>query len=64
MRPEAVVCDRTAAWLWGVDAFAFRELNELPPIDVRATNGTSRIRRAEVQGIRRSLWTVPECLES
>ena len=32
--PSSVVADRTAAWLHGVDTFAYRELEILPPLEV------------------------------
>src|SRR3954447_10904641 len=32
--PKSVVADRTAAWLHGVDTFAYRELEILPPLEV------------------------------
>ncbi|MFC0626957.1 hypothetical protein [Kribbella deserti] len=45
--PDAVVCRRTAAWLYGVDVLALQELAELPspdfvrPTDERALRSTS-----------------------
>ena len=46
----AVICDRTAAWLWGVDTFEYRELELLPPIDSFTLRGHTRCRRHEVHG--------------
>jgi hypothetical protein len=31
--PDAIICRRTAAWLYGIDAFAFQELAGPPPIE-------------------------------
>jgi uncharacterized protein DUF559 len=51
----AVICDRTAAWLWGVDTFEHRELEILPPIDSFALRGHTRCRRGEINGGTRDL---------
>jgi hypothetical protein len=51
----AVICDRTAAWLWGIDTFAYRELEILPPIDSFTLRGHTRCRRDEVRGGTRDL---------
>ena len=32
--PHAVLCDRTAAWIWGVDCFRYRELDVVPDLEV------------------------------
>lgn len=32
--PYGVICDRTAAWLHGIDALAYRELEILPPLEI------------------------------
>ncbi len=45
LRPFVVVCDRTAAWLHGVDTFDFYELEILPPLETSALRGCSRPRR-------------------
>jgi Protein of unknown function (DUF559) len=55
MRPFGLVCDRTAAWLHGVDTFQVRELEELPPLDVFVLRGHSRTRRPECHGGSRDL---------
>src|SRR5881396_1168047 len=34
MPPFAIVCDRTAAWIHGVDVVRYRELEVPPPLDV------------------------------
>lgn len=52
---HAVICDRTAAWLWGVDAFRHWELDMLPPLDTYVLRGNSRIRRPETCGGERDL---------
>jgi len=51
----AVIRDRTAAWLWGVDTFEFRELEILPPIESCVRRGHTRTRRDEVRGGTRDL---------
>ena len=46
----SVVCARTAAWLWGIDALAMGSHRVLPRIDLMGAPGTSASRRAEVFG--------------
>jgi hypothetical protein len=53
--PWDVICDRTAAWLHGIDAFEFRELDLLPPLEVFARNGRHRIQRNGLAGGQRDL---------
>lgn len=50
LTPATVVTDRTAAWLHGVDTFAFRELEILPPTEVCVLPDANRIRRHGVRG--------------
>ncbi len=57
MPPHTIVCDRTAAWLHGVDAFDFAELEWLPPVDVCVLPAKNRSRRDECKGSRRDLAT-------
>lgn len=45
-----VVCGRTAAWLWGVDALAIGSHRVLPDVDVMAPAGSSAARRLGVLG--------------
>jgi hypothetical protein len=45
-----VVCGRTAAWLWGVDALAMSSRGDLPPVDVMGPAGSARSRRADTSG--------------
>lgn len=45
-----VVCGRTAAWLWGVDALAMSSTGDLPPVDVMGPAGSARSRRADTSG--------------
>ena len=47
---DAVACDRTAAWLWGVDAFGVRELDVVPPLETYVLRGRARTRRRESRG--------------
>lgn len=54
--PEhAVMCDRTAAWLHGVDVLAFWELDLVPPLETVVLPDFTRVRRAEALGGRRDL---------
>jgi hypothetical protein len=55
VKPFAVVTDRTAAWLWGVDTFEFRELEILPPIEVFVLSGHHRVTRSGCRGGERDL---------
>lgn len=52
--PTAVVTDRTAAWLHGVDILPRYAVREPPPIDIVHVDDT-RVRRPEVDGRRRGL---------
>ncbi len=53
--PHAVLCDRTAAWLLGIDVLRFRELEVLPPIEAFVLRGRQRVQRPEVAGGERDL---------
>ena len=55
MSPHAVVCDRTAAWIWGVDCFAYRELDSVPRLETSTLRGHRATRRPEVRGRSRDL---------
>lgn len=55
LRPHTVLCDRTAAWFWGVDTFDYRELEILPGLEVYALRGHSRVRRSGCRGGERDL---------
>src|SRR5436190_23726852 len=55
--PHAVVCDRTAAWIWGVDCFAYRELDSEPRLETCTLRGHRATRRPEVRGRSRDLRT-------
>ncbi|MGA8211755.1 MAG: DUF559 domain-containing protein [Nocardioidaceae bacterium] len=48
--PFAVLCDRTAAWLLGVDTFDVRELEILPPLETFSLRHHTRTRRAGCAG--------------
>ena len=54
-RPGVVVCDRSAAWLWGVDCFGYAEHELLPRLEVVSTDGQDRSRRGELLGGKRDL---------
>lgn len=52
---HVVVCDRTAAWIWGVDVFEHRELEILPPLETWALRGHPRVTRDGCKGGTRDL---------
>ncbi len=53
--PFVVICDRTAAWIHGVDAFDYPELEVLPPIDTCVPPERTRVRRRQCIGRSRGL---------
>lgn len=59
--PHAVVCDRTAAWLLGVDTFAYRELEILPPLETFVLRGRRRTNRPQCSGGSRDLMPGDIC---
>jgi hypothetical protein len=52
---HSVICDRTAAWIWGVDCFRWRELDVAPPLESFTTRGHRASARAEIRGGTRDL---------
>lgn len=62
MNPYTVVCDRTAAWLYGIDLMQYRELDVLPPVDTCALRGRSRTSRSECTGLQRDLLPADVCI--
>jgi|tagenome__1003787_1003787.scaffolds.fasta_scaffold20589128_1 hypothetical protein len=48
--PHAVACDRTAAWIWGVDTFQYRELDDVPPLETYVLRGRHRTSRRDHRG--------------
>lgn len=55
LQPQAVVVDRTAAWLWSVDTLRPPEVETVPPLEVFVLRGHTRVRRVEVLGGERDL---------
>lgn len=53
--PFVVVCDRTAAWMLGVDTFDYHELDIVPPLETYALRGHARTNRPECYGGSRDL---------
>jgi len=51
----AVLCDRTAAWVLGVDCMAYSELDDPPPLESCVLRGHEPTERAEVVGRTRDL---------
>jgi hypothetical protein len=45
MPDHVILCDRTAAWIWGVNAFQYHDLEVLPPLETRALRGKNRVER-------------------
>jgi hypothetical protein len=54
-RPHHVVTDRTAAWVHGVDAYAFAELDAIPPVEVCALRGCEPTTKAGIEARTRDL---------
>ena len=59
---SSVACDRTAAWIWGVDVHELRELDDVPPLETYVVRGRRPTHRGEVRGGERDLtpedWVV------
>jgi hypothetical protein len=53
--PHAVMVDRTAAWLWGVDTLSPAEIMTVPPLDIFVLRGHTRVRRDKAFGGERDL---------
>lgn len=53
--PHAVLCDRTAAWVHGVDVFRYGELDTEPPLEFYVLRGHRATNRAECDGGSRDL---------
>jgi len=52
---HVVMVDRTAAWLWEVDALHYGELDVLPRLETYVLRGHARVRRAQAGGGERDL---------
>jgi hypothetical protein len=52
---DSVACDRTAAWIWGVDVHSVGELDVVPPLETCVLSGQRRTERSEVRGGERQL---------
>ena len=59
--PHAVLCDRSAAWVWGVDCFDYAEHQFLPRLEVVSVDGHDRTVREELYGGRRTLRDDETC---
>lgn len=55
VRPFVVVCDRAAAWLYGVDTLDYFELDAVPPVDTCVAPAHTRVRRRNCKGRQREL---------
>jgi hypothetical protein len=60
--PYSVACDRTAAWLHGVDVMNYRELDLLPPLETFVLRGHRRTDRPECRGGSRDLRPEDICV--
>lgn len=61
MPEHTVVCDRTAAWIHGIDTFDPAEGAVPPPLEVVALPGHDRTRRTDVYGGKRQLTEEDYC---
>jgi hypothetical protein len=52
---HAVICDRSAAWLWGISCLEYAELEVPPALEVVSYGGEDRSRRAGLYGGKRDL---------
>lgn len=55
---HSVLCDRTAAWIWGVDCFGWSELDGTPRLESCVLRGHEPTEREEVDGRTRDLLPV------
>lgn len=55
MSPHSVLCDRTAAWLHGVDVFRYAELETVPRLESYVLRGHDPTDRRECRGGTRDL---------
>jgi hypothetical protein len=62
LRPFEILCDRTAAWLYGVDTFEYRELEILPPLEIFVLRDLARTRRRDCKGGERDLKPQDVCV--
>lgn len=60
--PFGVVCDRTAAWIHGVDTFDYRELEILPPLEIFVLRDRRRVERLGCAGGERDLLPRDVCV--
>lgn len=55
LAPGHIACDRTAAWLHGIDAFTYAEHTYLPPVEACVLRGRAATERGDVRGRTRDL---------
>jgi hypothetical protein len=55
MSPHVVLCDRSAAWFWGVECFQNRELDVAPPLETFTLRGHRAPQRQSVRAGERDL---------
>jgi AbiEi antitoxin C-terminal domain/Protein of unknown function (DUF559) len=52
---HSVLCDRTAAWLHGIDVMRYGELDVVPPLETSVLRGHARVNRPECKRASRDL---------
>lgn len=52
---SCIICDRSAAWIWGVDAFEYAELDRPPDLEVCSLRGHDTTDRVGIHGHSREL---------
>ncbi len=57
MSEHSVLCDRTAAWIHGVDVFRYAELDVIPPLETYVLRGHDPTDRRDCRGGTRDLWS-------
>lgn len=59
---DAVLCDRSAAEAWGIDAYRYGELDVVPPLEYYTLRGSRAIERHGCRGGQRDLKPEDWCL--
>lgn len=62
MSPHSVLCDRTAAWIHGIDVFRYAELETIPSLESYVLRGHDPTDRAHCHGGTRDLLPEDWCL--
>jgi hypothetical protein len=62
MSPHSVLCDRTAAWIHGIDVFRYAELETVPALESFVLRGHDPTDRADCHGGTRDLLPEDWCV--